>query len=136
MTMKILIVDDDFLNRRLLQKIVVPYGEIDQAADGVEAMAAFTMSLEENDPYDLILLDIFMPTMDGLEVLKTIRSLEEINGINPHKGVKIIMVTTSTKTDHIMTAFRDGCESYLTKPITKQKVLDEMIKLKIITENS
>ncbi|MCJ8346751.1 response regulator, partial [bacterium] len=93
--MKILIIDDDFINRRLLQKIVRAYGSTDQASDGIDAIAAITMSLEEKDPYDLILLDIAMPTMNGLEVLTTIRELESLNGIPPHKGAKIIMVTAS-----------------------------------------
>ncbi|PCJ21306.1 MAG: hypothetical protein COB02_01600 [Candidatus Cloacimonadota bacterium] len=130
--MKMLIVDDDFCNRRLLQKIMAPYGEIDHASDGVDAMAAFTMSLEEKDPYDLILLDIFMPDIDGLEALKMIRDLEVLNNVAPNKGVKIIMVTTSEKADHIMTAFRDGCESYINKPITKKGILAEVLKLGLI----
>ncbi|MCO4783038.1 MAG: response regulator [Candidatus Cloacimonetes bacterium] len=133
--MKILAVDDNFVNRRLLQKIVIGYGDVDHASDGIDAVAAITMSIEEQDPYDLVLLDVLMPNMDGIEVLQSIRSLEKLNGISPSNGVKIIMVTASSSVKHVMTAFREGCESYITKPITKDKVLNEMIKLKLIHDS-
>lgn len=63
--MKILIVEDDFYSRKILKKFLTAYGEVDIAINGEEAVAAFKLAWEENQPYDLITLDIMMPIMDG-----------------------------------------------------------------------
>ncbi len=55
--MRILIVEDDFASRKVLQKMLSPYGECDMAADGEEAVKACRMALEENSPYGLICMD-------------------------------------------------------------------------------
>ncbi|MCP5053853.1 MAG: response regulator transcription factor, partial [bacterium] len=91
--MKILIVEDDFYSRRLLQRILAPYGECDIAVNGQEAVEAFKHSLGEEFSYDLICLDILMPVMDGQETLKKIREIEETRGIYGDDGAKIIMIS-------------------------------------------
>ncbi len=84
--MRILIVEDDFTSRRLLQKILAPYGECDIAVDGKEALEAFTLAVREGRRYRLICLDIMMPEMDGQQVLKKIRQMEKELGISPSGG--------------------------------------------------
>jgi len=126
--MKSLVVDDDFFSRRILQTILSGYGEAHVAVDGKEALFAFEQSLAEEAPYDVICLDIMMPEIDGLGVLKKIREIEEKKGIFGNDGAKIIMTTALDDSDSIKMAFREQCESYLIKPISKTKLA------KILTE--
>lgn len=130
--MKSLIVDDDFFSRRILQTILSSYGETHVAVDGKEALFAVEQSLAEESPYDLICLDIMMPEMNGQEVLKEIRLLEEKKSIFGNDCVKIIMTTALDDSDNIRTAFREQCESYLIKPISKAKLEKILNDLELI----
>lgn len=132
--MKSLIVDDDFFCRRILQSMLSAYGECHVAVDGNEAIFAFEQSVAEEAPYDVICLDIMMPGMDGHEVLKKIREIEDKKGIFGSDSVKIIMTTALDDKDHIKTAFREQCESYLIKPINKSKLTEVLKELELIKE--
>ena len=121
--MKSLIVDDDFFCRRILQAMLSSYGECHVAIDGKEALFAFEQSLAEEQPYDVICLDIMMPEMSGQEVLKKIREIEAKKNKLGNDSVKIIMTTALDDSENIKEAFRAQCESYLIKPISKAKLL-------------
>lgn len=131
--MRILIVDDSFIHRRVLLKLLSAYGECDIAVDGQEAVAAVKMAFEENNPYDLICLDITMPNMDGQEALREIRKLEELRGISGLEGEKVIMTTALDKSENIFEAFRSGCEAYIIKPFGKEDLAREMNKLGLLS---
>jgi len=130
--MKSLVVDDDFFSRRILQSILATYGECHIAVDGKEALFAFQQALAEENYYDVICLDIMMPEMDGQEVLKAIRQIEEKKNIIGNDCVKIIMTTALDDKDNIRTAFREQCESYLIKPINKSKLISILTDFKLI----
>ena len=68
--MKTLIVEDDFTSRLLLQELLKKYGRSHIAVNGLEAVEAVRLALDENEPYDLICLDILMPQMDGQLALR------------------------------------------------------------------
>ena len=127
--MRCLIVEDNFAARKLLQKYLSNCGYCDVAVDGEEAVEAFSHSIENNEPYDLICLDIMMPKMDGIEALKNIRQIEKDNGINGLDGVKVIMTTALGNSKNVMGAFRGGCEAYIVKPVEKKKLFEEIEKL-------
>ena len=91
--MKILIVEDDFVCRKVLQKMLATYGEVEIAVDGNEALEAFRLAQENGETYDLICLDVMMPEMDGHEVLAQIRKTEEVAGVGGLDRVKIMMTT-------------------------------------------
>jgi two-component system chemotaxis response regulator CheY len=124
--MRSLIVDDDFFSRRILQTILSAYGECHVAVDGKEALFAFEQALAEENPYDAICLDIMMPEMDGQEVLKRIREAEEKRNIFGGDSVKIIMTTALDDSNNITEAFREQCEAYMIKPISKSKLVQTL----------
>ncbi len=127
--MRILIVEDDFISRKVLLMILSKYGQCDVAANGFEAMQAFRLSVAEKRRYDLICLDIMMPGKDGFEVLREIRASERENGLTGLDGVKVIITTALDSPKDIMKAFREQCEAYLVKPIDEQKLVTSMKEL-------
>jgi two-component system chemotaxis response regulator CheY len=112
--MKTLIVEDDFVSRKVMMAYLHPLGECDIAANGTEALEAFLLAHADGVPYTLITLDIMMPEMNGQEVLKRIRQTEEARLLSP---AKIIMTTALGDSENVMTAFKNQCEGYLVKPI-------------------
>ncbi|OGX31002.1 MAG: hypothetical protein A2787_02685 [Omnitrophica WOR_2 bacterium RIFCSPHIGHO2_01_FULL_48_9] len=80
----------------------------------MEAVNAYNLSIKKN-PYNLILLDIEMPGINGLEILKKIRESEKTAGIRLGEGVPIIIVTAYEK--RFLEAFNYGCDDYVLKPI-------------------
>ncbi len=133
--MRSLVVEDDFISRTMLQEILAPYGICHVAANGQEGMAAFQQSLQKNEPYDLICLDIMMPEMDGQTALKEIRNIEQENGIGGSDLVNVIMVTALNDAKNIMHSFMKGtCQAYLTKPVNAAELIAQCQKLNLITD--
>ena len=74
--MRVLIVEDDFIGSRLMKKFLEAECLCHLAFDGREAIEAFEAALKEEKPYDLLFLDIMMPEVNGIDVLKTVRRME------------------------------------------------------------
>ncbi len=91
--MKILLAEDDFVTRKFMTEFLSKYGECDVTVDGMEAVDAFMMALEDDEPYDLVCLDIMMPVMDGYQALVGIRNLEKERNITQEKAAKVIINT-------------------------------------------
>lgn len=130
--LKILIVEDDFSSRFLLQKFLEPYGTCYIAINGKEAVEAVKTAIDTNEPYNLICLDIMMPEMDGHDALREIRKTEEENGILSSEGAKIIMTTALGDMKNINRAYHNLCDGYLTKPVSKSKLLENLRMLGFI----
>ncbi|PKN40080.1 MAG: response regulator [Deltaproteobacteria bacterium HGW-Deltaproteobacteria-18] len=129
--MRFLIVEDDISGVMLLHKILCEYGEIDDVADGPEAIKAFDSAWAEGDPYNIIFLDIMMPSMSGQDVLSIIRKKEIEMRIPQLKQVKVIITSALDSVDSVSQAFNEGrASAYLVKPILKHHVLEEMSKLR------
>ena len=128
--MKFLIVDDDFDSRKLLQKILHPFGYVDIAVDGEEGVEAFRAACKEGEPYDLVCLDILMPNMDGQKALREIREVErELLG-EDCRHAKVIMISGLDDNREVHDAFFLGdATSYIVKPIRKQLLLEEIAAL-------
>jgi putative two-component system response regulator len=106
---KLLIVDDDSMNRELLQCLVEMLGHTSvTAADGYEALAVLDSSI------DLILMDIMMPGMDGYEVVRHIRSDSRFAAVN---DVPIIMNSALTDREDRLCAVEAGANDFITKPV-------------------
>lgn len=120
---KILIVDDNMENRELLGEILRDIATCDMVGSGQEAIEAYNRSLQ-GESYDLILLDIAMPDIDGLEILRKIRDNEQNAGIDLGDGIPIIMVTAHKKP--FLDAFYQGCTDYIVKPINPEKLISKI----------
>jgi len=127
--MKILIAEDDFACRKLLQSFLSEYGDCFVVINGLEAVKAVKDALDEGLPYDLICLDIMMPEMDGYEALESIRKIENEHGIVGLNGVKVIVTSALDDSAKVTGTFESGREAWIVKPFSKRNLLEEMEKL-------
>ncbi len=131
--MRVLVVEDDFGSRRMMQKLLESYSDIDVdvVVDGEESIEAFKMAWEENKPYDLVFMDIMMPKMDGHEALKRMRSLERDMGVKPVDEAKIIMTSVLEDPKNVIEAYYGGsATSYMVKPIDREKLERELARIR------
>lgn len=128
--MRVLVVDDDYVCRTKSEAMLSSCTDCDTASDGETALAMFEKAHEESVPYDLITMDIDMPGMCGQEVVQKIREWEgRQKTYKKGDEVKILMVTVRADPESIVVSFRDGCEWYVIKPLTKEKLQDAFAKL-------
>jgi two-component system, chemotaxis family, chemotaxis protein CheY len=115
-----LIVDDSSVMRKIVERSLRQAGlEISQvleAANGAEALGA----VRENK-FDLILCDINMPVMDGLEFVK------QLAGVENAKGVPVVMITTEGSEGHVVQALSAGARGYIRKPFTPDQVKAQVL---------
>lgn len=131
--MKCLIVDDDELGRELIAEYLRDVASPDMAVNGREAVEKHRLALQAGTPYDLIILDVIMPEMDGHEAAKTIRRLEQERGISPDKGVNIIVLSSlSTPKDVIESYVSAQSAAHLVKPVSPTKLLKTLQMLELI----
>lgn len=130
--MRILLAEDDFVTRKFMTSFLGKYGECDVAVDGMEAVDAFMMALEEGEPYDLVCLDIMMPVMDGYQALVGIRNLEKERDIPKEKAAKVIMTTALNDEKNVKMAFELGCTVYSGKPIDQDRFEQALKKFGLI----
>lgn len=132
--MKCLIVEDDAVSRLMLQRVLNRFGRADAVSDGSKAVTAFQLALTEDEPYELICLDIMMPGKDGHEVLREIRSMESERGIEFGDGAKVIMTTALDDKGNVLGAFGESCDAYLIKPIDAAKLLQHLRDFGLISQ--
>ncbi len=132
--MRILVVDDDYVSRMKLKALLTAYGDCDTAQNGESALKSFKTAHKEKFHYQLITMDIEMPDMTGQVVVHDIRKWEEANNINESQKTKILMVTIKSNMKDIMSAFEEGCEWYLSKPVTPENLAVAMAKVGFMNE--
>ena len=131
--MKCLIVEDDKISSQVLEKMISKHGSYHTAADGTQAGILFRQAHESGSPYDLVLMDIMIPEVDGLQAVLAIRKAEGQLSIAMPQRVKIVMTTALNDPRTIMKAlYESDANSYLIKPIRLQKLEEELRALKLI----
>lgn len=133
--MKILIVDDELVSRKKMEKILQGGGETHSAESAVEALGLFKGALDADAPFQLILLDISMPEMDGTELLLEVREYEEARGIPEAGRVKVLMVTSQSDKNSVVTCIQAGCQGYIVKPFDRDKVLAKIAQIGVELDN-
>jgi len=124
---RFLIVDDDESIHLYLQSILAPYASCDCVASGEEGLTAFDAAHEAGEPYDVVLMDILMPGMDGHQAAQTMRAREERLGVKRQEQFKLAMITSLVDDINVSKAFFHAEAScYIVKPLDKGKVLDEL----------
>ena len=120
--LKVLIVDDSSVMRKIVERALRQAGlnitEVLEASNGAEALAEV-----QKGSLDIILSDINMPVMDGLEFLKSLATMECA------KGVPVVMITTEGSEARVVEALSAGAKGYLRKPFTPEQVKERISPL-------
>jgi two-component system chemotaxis response regulator CheY len=132
--MRALLVDDSSVVLLCLKGFLSKYSECDLARGGPQGWDAFQRSLQDRRYYDLICLDLQMPGIDGLTLLGRIRAREQELQI-PSRS-KILIITGTTDTDAIVRIKNEGADGYLLKPVSGDKLRDQLLRLGLITLSS
>jgi two-component system, chemotaxis family, chemotaxis protein CheY len=121
-SVRTLIIDDSSVMRKIVERSLrqagVDLAEVREAGNGSEAL-----SLLQQVPVDLILCDINMPVMDGLEFVRELQKVEQA------KGVPVVMITTEGGEAHVMQALSLGARGYIRKPFTPEQVREHVLPL-------
>lgn len=124
--MKTLIVEDEMLSRTLLLEILRPFGTVHVAVNGKEAIDAVRAALLTEQPYQLICLDIQLPDLDGIAVLKEVRVEEKRAKLNPRLLAKILMTTAMSDKAIVARAIEAGCNGYMLKPYDSDRIVQQL----------
>ena len=126
-TGRLLVVDDNEMNRDMLSRRLTRVGHsVETAVDGEEALARLA-----TEPFDLVLLDVMMPGIDGLKVLETLRETRTLGDL------PVIMVTAREESAEIVQALELGANDYITKPVdfaVAQARVNTQLRLKRLAE--
>lgn len=119
---RILIVDDSSVMRKIVERSLrqagLDIGDVVEAGNGIEALAALGEA-----PFDLILSDINMPVMDGIEFLRQMGTIEGA------KATPVVMVTTEGSESRVVEALTIGAKGYIRKPFTPDQVKERVTPL-------
>jgi two-component system, chemotaxis family, chemotaxis protein CheY len=120
LNMNVLVVDDFATMRRIIKNVLKQIGftNISEADDGKSAL-----KLLKNETFDLVLCDWNMPEMPGIELLRKVRSDDQL------KGLPFVLVTAETQKDNIMEAVKAGVSNYIVKPFTAEVVEEKLKKI-------
>jgi len=122
--MKVLIAGDESLTGEILQTFFAGYAEIVTACDGQDAVRTFTDGLQEKRPFDLVLLDIVMPVMDGRLSLRLMRSLEtKLHAGQEKKTVIIVTSDLQSPQDMQQLFWEEDCTDFLLKPVFRDDLM-------------
>ena len=116
MSKRILVVDDDAMNLRMAEMLLQKKGyEVQKAASGQEALAFL-----ETETVDLILLDVEMPGMSGIQTLESIRTREEL------AGIRILFLSASEDMESAVEKGEYAVDGFVKKPFLPQKLYDQV----------
>jgi len=119
MSVDVMIVDDSAVIRKVLKRILiqaeVALGNVVEAGDGVEALEKL-----KAEPVQLILSDINMPNMDGIQLLTALKAQES------SKHIPVIMITTEGSAARVMEAVQLGASGYVRKPFTMEQIKEKL----------
>lgn len=119
---RLLLVDDNVIHRKLSEKLFSPFGETVVVGSGAEAVEIFDQELAAERAFDVVILDMLMPGMDGMETLRQMRSLEKLKGLTPDQQTKILISSHDTDPELQKQAEIEGCNRYYPKKISKEGV--------------
>ena len=125
-----LIVDDSRYQRHLVQQALAGLFETEEAENGQVAIDLFAAAQAAGRPFDLVIMDILMPVLDGHEALAGIRLLERQTGVAEGAGLPAVMLSSLDDPANMLRAqFDSGAQAYVTKPFEAKTLIEALATL-------
>ena len=125
---RILIVDDEEIGRILMEEIFSKYGPSVSVSSGADALKVYQKGIEKGKPFNVVLLDISLQDVSGVDVLKKIKNIDA--GQIDHKSI-VVMVTAHSERNLVIDCIKSGCRGYFIKPLKQDAVDKKMAELGI-----
>ncbi len=125
--MRILILEDDTTTQELLKSLLEPCSDLTIADNTMDAIDAFAESLTSFFYYNVVLIDIGLPDIDGVKALQILRKFEKVKAINTSNKTKIVIMTATADEQKVKEALKNGCNGFIIKPITKESLNKKLL---------
>ncbi|WP_017314665.1 PAS domain S-box protein [Mastigocladopsis repens] len=121
---RVLVVDDNATNRKIVYHQATRWGmQVDEASCAADALVAIQQAVEQKMPYDIALIDMQMPQIDGITLG------EQIKGNSAISNIPLIMLTSTNRRDEVQRALEIGFAAYLVKPVKASRLLDIIMNI-------
>lgn len=131
--MKSLVIDDQVTARMLLKCLLEDMGQVVEGPTAAAGIGAYRAALRGDRPFDLVCIDIGLPDLSGLEVVKEIRCTEAAQGLMPGDGAKVIVITASEDPAHADAAEQARVDAFLRKPLSYDGLKRALVEARVIT---
>jgi signal transduction histidine kinase/DNA-binding response OmpR family regulator/HPt (histidine-containing phosphotransfer) domain-containing protein len=119
---RMLVVDDNATNRQLLMELLTEWGaQVEQASSGVRALRMISDAMARNDAYDVMVLDMDMPQMDGAELARAISHTAQVTA-------PMVLLTSAAESDRAELE-KDGIRAFLPKPVRRSSLRETLIMI-------
>jgi CheY-like chemotaxis protein len=126
-SLSILVAEDNEINALLVRSLLARLGhDVTVAADGEEALESWVAAETADAPYDLVLMDVQMPKLDGIETTRKIREREAVRHV---RRTAILALTANALTDDRHACLEAGMDGFLVKPLDRDKLVDALARL-------
>jgi two-component system chemotaxis response regulator CheY len=125
---RILVVDDDRMTAQVIQLTLQTSDDVEVVFTGHEAIGAVRQAFAEGKPYDVVILDLMMPGLDGHETLQSLRDEEELHGVFGLDRCLIFMHTANPDLEKVKTSFRFQADRYFIKPLAPGRIKEDLEK--------
>lgn len=130
---KYLIVDDEEMGREMLRVFLSEFATCEVADNGIEGLILFENALLSKQPYSLLCVDLMMPEMNGLALIRKIRDLEKAHLISGETRTKIFVISASDSTWDKADLLLEGlCDDYIVKPFNRSTLMADLYKNNLV----
>ena len=120
--MRCLVIDDEPTARLHLRLLLEARGPVDEAPDAIAGLQRIRDAVADNDPYDLVCIDLSMPGPSGIDAIKMVQEVDK--KLRQGKHTNVVVVTASDDQKDIRAALHQHVDGYLLKPVTPGQIVD------------
>lgn len=120
--MRFLVIDDEPIARLQLRLLLESRGRVDEAPDAIAGLQRIRDAIADNDPFDLVCIDLSMPGPSGIDAIKMVKDVDQKLRLGKHTNV--VVVTASDDQRDMRAALHQHVDGYLLKPVTPGQIVE------------